>query len=109
MLNHWRTFGVQLGAQAILAKATNDRETHEQIVARLAKPQRPKKAKDGTEQNRGFVERQFNKLKQDLKHLKKSPGIVQNDFDIIFAPFPPGRCRQRCHPRAPVRGRRCGV
>lgn len=64
-------------AEAILAKATNDRETHEQIVARLAKPQRPKKAKDGTEQNRGFVERQFNKLKQDLKHLKKSPGIVR--------------------------------
>lgn len=64
-------------AEASLAKATNNRETCQQIVERLAKPQRPKKAKDGTEQNRGFVERQFNKLKQDLKNLKKTPGIVR--------------------------------
>jgi hypothetical protein len=65
-------------AEASLAQATHQRECAEEALAKAKKPTKPKKdTETGKENNRGFVERQLGKLKDDKSAVKKTPGITR--------------------------------
>ena len=88
--------------EAVLAKATHSRECHEQRVAKLQKPTKPKRGVDGRENNRGFVERQLRKHHAHLPVDLRVRGLVSARYEHDGLALPDGADDARPAPDSSV-------